>query len=116
MSVRADWNLGAVELPDVDADPFADAAPVEEVGTPLDLTVSPVDARRQFWTRTRMVENVESNCGVSCNLMVQAGTDCRTCPVSRAVMLDSAHGALCRAGVRLFESAELVNRLRVVAA
>lgn len=111
MSVRADWNLGAVELPDADADPFADAAPVEEVGTPVDLTMSFDDARRQFRTRARMVESVEVNCGISCNLMVQDGTDCRTCPVSRAVM-ENDHGALCRAGVRLFGSAELLNGLR----
>jgi hypothetical protein len=116
VTVRADWNLGAVELPDLDDDPFADASPVEELGTPVDLSVSFDDARSLFWRRARMVENVETNCGISCSLMTQPGTDCRTCPVSRAVMLDSDHGALCRAGARAFEAAELVNALRGVAA
>ena len=111
MSVRADWHYGQADLPNLDADPFADGgAPVEEVGTRVDLTVDPAAARRLFRFRLRLLEHIEQRTGVECSLMWESGSDCRRCPVSRAAM-DSGHGEVCRLGARLYESAELLNTL-----
>lgn len=107
--VKADWHYTAPDLPNLDADPFAEA-PIEEVGTRVDLSLGLDGARRQFQARVRRWEVVERRTGIECSLMLGAGNDCRRCPVSRAAM-DTGHGELCRLGARLFESAEVVNAL-----
>jgi hypothetical protein len=107
--VKADWHYGAPDLPGLDDDPFAEA-PVEEVGTRVDLTIGVDGAQRSFRSRIRLLEVVENRTGVECSLMGEAGNDCRRCPVSRAAR-DTGHGEVCRLGARVFEAAELYNAL-----
>lgn len=92
--VKAQWFTD--DLPDVTADPFE--APVEEVGTPIDLT-KPTDLVARL-TELVIEEGQLEDAGVRCAIRAMRDSCCSACPVSEARQ-DTQLGAFCRNGANL---------------
>lgn len=95
MSARANWHVEAVAGLDDELDPFA--APVEEVGTRIDLS----DARGLLQIRLVELITREGRCeeqNITCELKLRNDTCCHACPVSQAHNSEEPMSILCRVG------------------
>lgn len=105
MGTKAQWFVDELAEP-IDTDPFD--APIEEVGTPIDLGSEP-DLVARLAELLRAEGDLDA-AAVTCRLRGRQGMCCSACPVTRAAE-QSAHGALCRNGV---EQERVLCLIRVV--
>lgn len=103
--VKAVWNEPQIDLPAQVEDPFAVPlveAPIEEVGTPIDLALRPEQVRERFGFQMQREGRLEQM-GITCDLKWAEGHDCRACPVSQAASKEDMLGILCRVGVKQYD-------------
>lgn len=92
---KANWFVD--DLPALlDGDPFE--APVEEVGTPIDLA-APADLLEQL-TAALHKEGQLEDAGAHCAIRAMRDSCCSACPVSQAEQ-KTLMGAFCRNGVEV---------------
>jgi hypothetical protein len=100
--VQANWHTG--DLPVDTSDPFSDdepagPLPVEQVGTPIDLSQGTAKLAGDLQALLKRADQLYSD-GVTCELMEHDDMTCAVCPLSEAES-DSPLSALCRVGREL---------------
>lgn len=98
MRTMANWHVGDLGGTS-DADPFADeeALPVEQVGTPIDLSDSIASLSKEL--QTLMWRECELfNVGLTCAIKDRDDTACSACPVSKHADPQDPLAPLCLVG------------------
>lgn len=96
MTTRANWHTAELaELTDWPEDPFE--APIEEVGTPIDLGSPEARLNVELVELLRRENNLDQ-AGITCAIKDRPDTTCHACPVSEAARREKPIGSLCRLG------------------